>query len=98
MGAAPAAAEDVRALRAIMQPPPPYDMAVRLAVDVAAVHCASHGDPAASPKDRLASYRRFLADANVLPNEESAAALKRDVDRLKQQTNVTLGPCYVPVK
>jgi hypothetical protein len=89
--------EDAEALETIIHPPPPRDVASRLAVDTAVAHLLEHGflSPATA-KERLLAYRRLVRDVRAMGGSltQFSERLSSEVARGWDEAPVMVGDCY----
>jgi hypothetical protein len=91
---------DVAALRAEIQPAPPWPRATRLAVDATLVHWWSTGDVAAPMQERLTSYGRTMREvqAGIAGLRPMAQEMRRLVQAAAAASGMELGDCYVGIE
>lgn len=75
-----------------MLPPPPRAEALRLAVDIEVAHRTRGGDAAATPADKLQSYRAWTEDAGGKRSDWAGVAAQMRTAR--EAAGFEPGPCY----
>ena len=99
IGGEPVTMADVRSVRSLLQPPPPWPEATRLVVDVwlSSAETAARATEPPSAGARLAAYRNLHADARMLNSapEMAAQIVHERLAKLAEQHRVERGPCYV---
>lgn len=88
--------DEVHELRSLLQPPPPWPEATRLAVDVWLAGTIAPNEQH-SAKSRLEAYRRIHAETRRAHTDMRASlgAVQRRLSAASIEQGLELGPCYI---